>query len=190
MSTIQPTQLGKSGKEGTVFIEIIDGVEYARKEFKPTKSFSRVKREADYQKLAATEGVAPLVINITNKPTPSITMEKMDGTIIDLLESNGGKLTDEQQLKILSLYQRLDEIGILHNDSNPLNLMYIGDTFKLIDYGFTKKINKKHGDYPNLNIGMKLLLHSMNGLITHKLFTEQPTILLKALENKNYIQDS
>ena len=190
MSTIQPTQLGKSGKEGTVFIEIIDGVEYARKEFKPTKSFARVKREADYQKLAATEGVAPSVIHVTNKPTPSITMEKMDGTIIDLLESNGGKLTDEQQLKVLSLYRRLDEIGILHNDSNPLNLMYIGDTFKLIDYGFTKKITKKHCENPNLNIGMKLLLHSMNGLITRKLLIDSPKILLKALENKNYIQDS
>ena len=37
---------------------------------------------------------------------------------------------------------------------------------------------------------MKLLLHSMSGLITRKVLTEQPTILLKALENKNYIQDS
>ena len=186
MSTIQKIQLGNSGKEGTVYIEIIDGVEYARKEFKSTKSFARVKREADYQKLAATEGVAPLVIEVKDKPTPSITMEKMDGTIIDLLKSNGGKLTDEQQLRILSLYQRLDEIKILHNDSNPLNLMYAGDDFKLIDYGFTKKITKKHGSYPNLNIGMRLLLNSMTGLITRKLFTEQPTKLLKALENKNY----
>ena len=190
MSKIQRTQLGNSGKEGSVFKENIDGIEYARKEFKATKSFARVKREADYQKLAADVGVAPTVIDVSSKPTPSITMEKMDGTILDLLESNGGRLTDEQQLKILSLYQRLDEIGILHNDSNPLNLMYIGDNFKLIDYGFTKKITKKHCENPNLNIGMKLLLHSMSGLITRKVLTEQPTILLKALENKNYIQDS
>lgn len=177
------------GKEGTVYLVTIDGVDYARKEFKSTKSFKRIQREATFQAEAAAVGVAPVVISVDKSP-PSITMDKMKETVIDVIKNQNGKLDGEQQLKILSLYRRLDEIGILHNDSNPLNLMTDGENWKLIDYGFTKKKTKKHGDNPNLNISLKLLLHSTMGLITRKLLVEEPTILLNALKNKDYTQDN
>ena len=102
------------------------------------------------------------------------------------LQSLLGSLTDKQQKDILNLYQKLDNNGLLHNDANPLNLMIKGNEWKLIDYVFFKKITKKHGQYPNLNISLNLLLNSMNGLITRKYLIESPLILLNALENKCY----
>ena len=38
METSSKTQLGITGKEGTVFQETIDGVQYAQKVFKPKKA--------------------------------------------------------------------------------------------------------------------------------------------------------
>ena len=64
--------------------------------------------------------------------------------------------------------------------------MIKGNKWKLIDYGFSKKFTKKHGQYPNLNISLNILLHSINGLLTRKYLTESPLILLNALENKCY----
>ena len=66
----------------------------------------------------------------------------MKETVIDVIKNQNGKLDGEQQLKILSLYRRLNEIRILHNDSN---LMTDGENWKLIDYGFTKKKTKNMG---------------------------------------------
>ena len=38
MATKHSTQLGVTGKEGTVYLVTIDGKEYAKKEFKSSKS--------------------------------------------------------------------------------------------------------------------------------------------------------
>jgi tRNA A-37 threonylcarbamoyl transferase component Bud32 len=190
MTLNEPHQLGKTGKEGTVYLEkyIVDGKETdcAKKVFKSGKSVNRVQREAKFQNDAASYDVAPKIYNIDLSNPPSITMEKMDKTIIEILKEQNGSLTDKQQKDILNLYQKLDNNGLLHNDANPLNLMIKGNEWKLIDYGFSKKITKKHGQYPNLNISLNLLLNSMNGLITRKYLIESPLILLNALENKCY----
>ena len=190
METSSKTQLGITGKEGTVFQETIDGVQYAQKVFKPKKAISRVKREAEFQKLAAQHGIAPEIIEVNTSSPPSFTMEKMDKTVIDVINEQDGELTEEQQKKILSLYQKMDEIKLLHNDSNPLNLMIVGEEWKLIDYGMSKKITKeygkKHDNIPNLKVGLRFLLNSTKGLITRKILKKEPTILLDAFKRGSY----
>lgn len=186
MATKHSTQLGVTGKEGTVYLVTIDGKEYAKKEFKSSKSILRVKTEADFQKKAADVGVAPNVIEISTQRPPYIIMEKMDCNVLDVIKNQNGELTEDQQKNILSLYKRLDNIGILHNDSNPLNLMYSGKDWKLVDYGFSKKITTKHCTNPNLNITVRFLLKSTKGLLTRKYLKKEPTILLKALDSKDY----
>ena len=190
-------QLGNTGKEGSVFLvrEMFGGVELqcVKKVFKKSKSHKMVQKEASYQFHASQVGVAPDVISVDLSTPPSITMYKMDRTIIDVIEEQNGILTEDQQTQILSLYQRLDEIGLLHNDSNPLNIMIGCDgeccsgicpspVWKLIDYGMSKKITKKHGTCPNVKISLKLMLYSTKGIITRGLLKTPPTILINALE--------
>jgi serine/threonine protein kinase len=57
---------------------------------------------------------------------------------------------------------KLDEIGILHNDGNPLNLMFDAeDNLKIIDFGLSKKITKavrkKWQDQPNVKVTLHML---------------------------------
>ena len=40
-----------------------------------------------------------------------------------VLEAQGGELTDAQQRDIVGLCERMDKAGVYHNDANPLNLM-------------------------------------------------------------------
>ena len=178
-------QLGLSGKEGTCMLvkEIINNVEveYAKKIFKKTKSPKIVQKEAELQEKAYNAGVAPKVISVDLSKPPSITMEKMDKTIIDVINEQNGILTEEQQIQILSLYQKLDNIGLLHNDSNPLNIMIVGDKWKLIDCGMSKKITKKHGNSPNVKMSLKFMLYSINGIITRKILKTPPTTLINAI---------
>jgi len=133
------------------------------------------------QEKAYNAGVAPKVISVDLSKPPSIIMEKMDKTIIDVINEQNGILTEEQQIQILSLYQKLDNIGLLHNDSNPLNIMIVGDEWKLIDYGMSKKITKKHGTSPNVKMSLKFMLYSINGIITRKILKTPPTTLINAI---------
>jgi tRNA A-37 threonylcarbamoyl transferase component Bud32 len=135
---------------------------------------------------SASYDVAPKIYNIDLSNPPSITMEKMDKTVLEVLKDQDGILTDDQQRKILKLYEKLDKIGILHNDANPLNLMIKGDEWRLIDYGMTKKIANTHKENPNLTICLRLLLNSFKGINNKKHMKIPPQILLDALENKCY----
>ena len=87
------------------------------------------------------------------------------------------------------VYERLDGAGVLHNDSNPLNLMVRGtNEWRMVDFGFSKKIDKKrHKENPNLRMSLQTLLHSgTRGLInTHKI-TVPPALLLAALEQNKH----
>ena len=68
-------------------------------------------------------------------------MEKLDVTVLDIIKQNG-ELSDEQWGEIISLYKKLDNIQILHNDANPMNLMmqyHPKRRFYLIDFGMSKR---------------------------------------------------
>ena len=96
MTLNEPHQLGKTGKEGTVYLEkyIVDGKKHdcAKKVFKSGKSVNRVQREAKFQNDATSYDVAPKIYNIDLSNPPSITMDKMDKTIIEILKEQNGNL--------------------------------------------------------------------------------------------------
>jgi len=117
--------------------------------FKKGKSNKTFIKEVDCHRAAAELGVAPRIIDFyvggTVKglgPLSYIVMEKCDQSIIGLLKSQKGILTQLQQNEIENLYKKLDTILILHNDSNLNNLMIKfcpNFKFYLIDYGMSKK---------------------------------------------------
>ena len=190
------TQLGEAGKEGTVILVRRKGAakgaadEFAAmKVFKKSKSAKMVVKEAEFQRKAALAGAAPAVLAVIRKAPPRIVMERMDRTVLDVLHDQKGMLTDAQQRAILRLYALLDGVGVLHNDSNPANLMVRGhgnsEEWRLIDFGFSKNTQKAHGTSPNMRLSLRFLLNGRLGLIARSRLTTPPTLLLEALQAAN-----
>ena len=161
---IRLSQLGKPGKEGTVYL-VVDkkGRKYAMKTFRKTKSAKTLEKEAFYQYLASKQGISPRVIEY-NSEEKYIVMDILNQTLLDIVKAQNGKLTNEQQNQVLLLYKKLDSIGIMINDPNPLNIMEKDGKFFAIDYGFAKFTDHKDfKDYPYPNyqlmpLGLLLLL--------------------------------
>ncbi len=61
---IKLSQLGKPGKEGTVYLVVDSGTgrKYAMKTFRKTKSGKTLEKEAFYQYLASKQGISPRII--------------------------------------------------------------------------------------------------------------------------------
>jgi Kae1-associated kinase Bud32 len=150
-------QIGNKGKEGvTYLVKKKNGKEYAMKTFKKHKSSSKLRKEAELQKTAADVGISPNVIDI-DTVSKYIVMEKMDKHLIDILRKNKGCLTINYQRQLISIYKKLDEIGIFHGDINLLNYMLKDKKIYIIDFGMSKEITnslvKKLGTKtPNINI--------------------------------------
>ena len=163
-------QLGNKGKEGVTYL-VTDNKEreFAMKTFRKTKSSNTLKSEYTLQKLAASAGVAPRVVEY-DSVSKYIVMEKMDTHLIDIIKKNKGHLSRMYQIQIIELFQKLDTIGVFHADSNILNYMLKNKKIYLIDYGFAKEINSKltrklGTETPNLKfmtLGLVLKLKELN----------------------------
>lgn len=150
-------QLGKKGKEGTTYlVSTSKGKEYAMKTFRKNKSSDTLRREYYLQKKASSVGVCPRVVEY-DTISKYIVMEKLDGHLINIMGKQKGNLKRGQQMEIIELFKKLDEVGVFHGDSNILNYMVKNKEIYLIDFGFakeiTKKLEKKLGTTtPNLDI--------------------------------------
>lgn len=154
----QLEQLGHKGKEGrTYLVRNDENREYAMKTFPRRKSSAMIIREVHLQRRAANIGVSPNIIeyNLDNK---FIVMEKLDETLLDILQTQRGKLTIRQQKRILEIFQLLDQAKIFHADPNPLNFMERNKQLYIIDFGMAKNIDKRvireHGETPNMQLGV------------------------------------
>lgn len=154
-------QLGQEGKEGTTYLVIDNstGKRYAMKQFRPSKSIDKMTREAELQQVASENGLSPMVIDVNNHYR-YIIMEKLDKSLFEILREGRGDLSEDLQMQIIRILKKLDEIRIFHADPNPSNFMVRGKKLYIIDYGFSKKIDKrlitKHGT-ENLNMHFMVL---------------------------------
>lgn len=150
-------QLGNKGKEGTTYlVRDTNNREFAMKTFRKTKSSNTLKNEYTLQKISSKIGVAPRVVEY-DSVSKYIVMEKMDIHLVDLMKKQKGDLLKGQQLQIIDLFKKLDNVKVFHADSNILNYMLKGKRIYLIDYGFSKEITprlcKKLGtNSPNLKM--------------------------------------
>ena len=77
-------QLGEDGAQGVVsLVEFPNGLRSAMKQFKHTKSTARIRKEADFQQLAADAGIAPEVMHVDLK-NRRIFMEPMQSRVVVL----------------------------------------------------------------------------------------------------------
>ena len=177
---------GKAGKEGTTFLATgPSGRQYAIKMFSEKKSSGEISKEYALQESAAEVGVAPAVYAV-NSREKYIVMQKMKETIVAFAAENKDSWEKGQyrgkacnvlprglQAQLYALCVRLDGVGVLQNDGNPLNLM-LDDSGRLyiIDYGFSKRIDKKtvkkRGPQPNINL---TLWHFARQLTHYRILT-------------------
>lgn len=162
---------GKRGKDGTTFIVTYNKKEYAIKMFEEDFHSGIIQKEAYLQEKAAAKEITPNIfaVNTTEK---YIIMGALQQTITSYktnMESYQKRrrnstitcylMSDKHQQQLIDLCLKLDEVGVLHNDSNPLNIMMDKeDNLKIIDFGFStlidEKMIEKRGPHPNINLSL------------------------------------
>ena len=153
-------QLGNKGKEGITYLVKDDkDREFAMKTFRQSKSSNTLKTEYHFQKLSASVGISPRVVEY-DSVSKYIVMEKMDEHLLDVIKKQKGILNKSQQLQIIDIFKKLDSVKVFHGDSNLLNYMLKDNKIYIIDFGFSKEINpkfiKKIGE-ENPNITLMLI---------------------------------
>lgn len=163
--------LGQEGKEGATYNvnSSLTGKCYAMKTFRTTKSGAKIAKEAQFQMDAASLNVSPRVLAHSGSgKNKYILMDKLEYRLTDLARSKEQNmaLTRAQQEGVIDCAEKLDSLGILHNDGNALNLMVDEDgKVFYIDFGFSKRIDKKllkkYG--PNVNgcLTISMLVRSL-----------------------------
>lgn len=135
-------QIGEKGKEGVVYL-VRDNKEQkdcAMKCFRKGKSSNTLIREVQLQSQAAKAGISPEVYDY-DTVSKYIVMDKLDNSLFNVLKKQKGKLSLAYQKQMVNIFQKLDEVGVFHGDSSPLNFMIKGKKLYIIDYGFAKPIN-------------------------------------------------
>lgn len=152
---VKLSQIGKTGKDGKIYLVVNEeGVSMAMKIFRKNKNRDDIQKEVNFQIKAADSKykLSPKVVEY-NIDKRYIVMEKLDNTLVDIIEHQSGLLSISQQKEIIKLYSRLDLLNIFHNDANPLNIMTKDGTWYMIDYGFSCTCNHKDIKgikYPNV----------------------------------------
>jgi len=161
-------QLGHEGKDGRTFLALDEhNHEVAIKIFRKHKNSHSIEREAKLQSIAAEKGIAPKVLHYDGEGK-FIVMEKLDVNLFDCFKKQNGQLTRSQQKWIIKLFKKLDECKVFHGDPNPLNFMKKGNKWFIIDFGFSKLMNRtnrlRYGDTPNMTympLGLKMKLRKV-----------------------------
>ena len=151
-------QLYEPGKEGTAYLvqNTSNLCNYAMKVFRKTKSEVNIVKEAELQKIAASVGISPAVIDV-NSAEKYIVMEEMDTHLFDIMKKQDKDLKVTQQRQIIDIFKKLDECKVFHNDSNILNYMFKNKKLYIIDFGMAKHIDEKlikklNTDKPNMTL--------------------------------------
>jgi len=165
-------RLGIPGRQGTVIQLTHDNKKYA---IKVTQKGVRCGdgatggmgflKQARMQEIASEYNVTCHVhaVYCGDKTESSfMVMDSMGERIVDLYKNT--EMSQKHQQQLWDLYKKLDEeVGIIHNDINPLNIMTdLNGDLKLIDFDRSKiteyKDIKKWGKYPNLRFSHLLSL--------------------------------
>ena len=163
-----------------------------------TLRFNTPQWEATYQNVAWQHGLAPRVYGYDNK-SRVITMAPLVKTLESLFQGNDRKFSEEMQWKYVELAHRLDNIGIVHGDLVPANIML--DAFNnmfVIDFETARQITETElqntGGHANLLSCMEFAGDSFQNITSYMTrinFTNQENdvitpLLRKVGENPRY----
>lgn len=159
-------RIGGVSKEGICYVvKDKKGDEFVMKTFPERKSYKNILKEADFQSLASSEGIAPLIYDV-DPVHKYLVMDKLDKHLTQYLEENGGKLSKKFQKRILKICKSLDKLNILYNDTNIQNFMIYNDELYLIDYGMCMEIDsncvkKFNTKTPNIDFLRKSIVNKL-----------------------------
>ena len=127
------------------------------------KSIRMIQKETYLQERAAKVGICPRILAL-NEEERYVIMEKVEETIVDYAKMNRGEKSEYvlpvvHQDRIIEMMYKLDEVGVLHNDGNPLNLMFNDNNeLMLVNFGLSELIDdamlEKRGIHPNVSLTM------------------------------------
>jgi len=160
-------QIGNEGKDAKVYEVIVNGNKYALKQYKKSKSSSKIRKEADMQIKLSKRGISPDVIDV-DLERKYIIMKKLTGHLFT--DEAGTIIKKKHQEQLYRIYNIMDDEKIFHSDVNPLNYMLKNDKVYVIDFGMSIVINnslikKLNTDTPNTDImtlGITLKMKSLN----------------------------
>ena len=140
-------KMGNPGKDATTYLvsDNKTNKKYALKQYRKNKSTKNILKEVEFQKKAATYGISPKIIDISEYYKFTV-MDKLDVSLFELLKETKGKLSEELQQNIIDIVYVLDKIKIFHADPNPGNFMIKKgkrDKMYIIDFGFSRDIDSK-----------------------------------------------
>lgn len=165
--------IGEPGREATsiVFKDNKTGEEWVAKIFH--KERKSVEKQIKFYQMAAAKNISPEIYPGLESNKQMLVSKKMDEV---LLKREGHtnispdsfwlKLSNIEKknavLRLFEKYLQLERLGIHHNDSNNLNIMwsYELQDWYIIDYGSSKKITKatlKKYTHPNIETGFNMI---------------------------------
>ncbi|MGJ8661239.1 MAG: serine/threonine protein kinase [Bacteroidota bacterium] len=139
-------EIGRGGFGRVDEVEDIEGQRFARKTFAPNSVISsdshdklrdRFKREIRVQSVLDSRWVTPILSHSFMAASPWFLMPLADGIFDQCIAEmkTNGKPDVAALINILDALQYLHDLGYVHRDLNPKNILKFGSAWKLADFG-------------------------------------------------------
>ncbi|EGR29753.1 protein kinase domain protein [Ichthyophthirius multifiliis] len=157
-----------------VAIKIIDLKKIQEKYKDDNDIQKKIKKEIENMQLIKGKNIVEMLDKIKTKSNYYIILELCTGgNLQQLLNKNGGYISENQSIKIITQiiegYKILISKNMVHRDIKPANILFNENTAKLADFGFSKIISKS--DYNSE------LIHSLVGTPSYccpQIISKQP----------------
>lgn len=118
----------------------------------------RFEREVLSQCVCAHENIVHIYIHSLEGEHPYFIMELADCDLRNVIES--GLESDDEKLKIMKMIcygvRHIHELGYLHRDIKPNNILKFGSVYKVSDFGLIRKAIQNEDSSPLTSIGLRL----------------------------------
>jgi eukaryotic-like serine/threonine-protein kinase len=128
-------------------VRMPDGTRLAKKTFAPAmvvaspaeleKLKTRFSREVRVQSLLKSKSFIPIISSDLSAPEPSYLMPLADRNFYEQIEFDriGGEVPQNGLADILNALEELHQLGFVHRDLKPQNILFHDGTWKLTDFG-------------------------------------------------------
>lgn len=174
----------EKGKEGQLYRVLRRKQPMIAKVYRKNKNQESVEDEYHFLKKGYELGISPKVYGYNVGTVNYIVMGELKQTIFEDIKKTG-KLTNQQQTRIIKIMEILDENNLFHGDVSPLNFMTDDNgEIQIIDYGMSKWIDDKfidkHGVDSNVKLGLTFFV-----VKTRKFFPDfNPKLITKKIFSK------